>query len=77
MKSFNEWMKIHESKRMKNTSEPKMSDTEKLRKTGSLEISSGEAKPRIPVGKPASACGIGKKKGYSRQDRRQFKRIED
>lgn len=74
--SFNEWVKLNEGKsKMYTTSEPKQSDVEKLSRGRKIKLDTKDAKPRIPVGKPASACGMGdKKKKYNRSD---FKRIED
>jgi len=72
---FSEWVELKEGKnRIYSTSEPKQSDTERLRGGKSIKIDATEKKPRIPVGKPASACGVGaEKKKYNRS---KFKRID-
>ena len=68
---FNEWVKLHE-KRMHNNSKPKQSDVEILRSGKSVKVDVGAAKPRIPIGKPAAACGVGPNK--KKYDRNEFKR---
>jgi hypothetical protein len=75
MISFNEWVKLNEGKnRIYNTSEPRQSDTERLRSGKSIKIDAAEKKPRIPVGKPAKACSVSaEKKKYNRS---KFKRID-
>ena len=72
LKSFEEWKKIHEGKMHVNR-ERKLSDVEQMREKGSLSLDVGEAKPRIPVGRPASACGVGGNK--NKYNRREAKRV--
>jgi hypothetical protein len=72
LKSFKEWKKIHEGKMHVNR-ERKLSDVEQLQDDGSIKVNVGEAKPRIPVGRPASACGVGGNK--NRYNRREAKRV--
>lgn len=77
--SFQEWALLKEGKkdRTYQTSEPKISDVEKLRIGKNIKVNTAEVKDRIPTGRPASACGMGGGRKYDRGDRRKFKRIED
>lgn len=74
--SFREWVVLKEGRkdRTYQTSEPKVSDTERLSRGKGIKIDADQKKERVPTGRPASACGIGSGKKY---DRRKFKRIED
>ena len=73
---FNEWVRLHEGKKTTyKTAEPKKSDVETLRSGKAVKVDAEMAKPRIPTGKPASACGMGtSKKQY---DRKKIKKNED